>query len=386
MKTELNPYTVAQITEGFLYNEVEERGLFGLAGSLTIQPEYQRSYIYNDGGRDVKVIESLLSGYPLGLVYFNVSENGNLEVLDGQQRITSFGRYVTDKFAVRDEHGMEQYFSGLAKDKQKKILDSIILAYHCSGTETEIKSWFKTINIIGVAVNDQEMLNAVFSGPFVTDGKAWFSNSQNANIQMWEAYVTGSAKRQDFWERALEWVSEDNVADYMSRHRNNVSISGVRTYFDTVIAWISSTFSTVEKEMRGLEWGRLYRAYHARSYNPKKVDARVKALHDDPHVTNHRGIYEYVLGGEQDTKLLEVRVFDELTKRTAYDGQTPTAKKAGVSNCPLCALGNNSNQTKSWKFSEMEADHVTPWSRGGATQKSNCEMLCKTHNRAKGNS
>jgi 5-methylcytosine-specific restriction endonuclease McrA len=386
VNTTLHHYTVAQITEGFLYNEVEEKGLFGLAGTLTIQPEYQRNYIYTEGNRDVKVIESLLNDYPLGLIYFNVVEDGSLEVLDGQQRITSFGRYVTSKFAVKDEHGMEQYFSGLPKDKKEKILNSDILVYHCSGTETEIKSWFKTINIVGMPLNDQELLNAVFSGPFVTAGKECFSNSQNSNIQKWEAYVNGSAKRQDFWERALEWVSEDNVADYMSRHRNDTDILEVKTYFDAVIAWVSNVFPRVGKEMKGLEWGRLYKTYHSQAYNSKIIDGRVKALHDDPFVTNRKGVYEYILGGEKDTKLLEVRVFDVTTKRTAYDQQTTAAKKEGVSNCPLCAVGNNANQAKIWKIDEMDADHVTPWSKGGATQTSNCEMLCRMHNRAKGNS
>ena len=386
MKTTLKHYTVAQITKGFQYSELEEKGLFGLDGKLTIQPEYQRGYLYADGKKDVAVVESLLSGYPLGLIYFNVVDDESLEVLDGQQRITSFGRYVTGKFAVKDEHGMEQYFSGLAKDKQDRILNADILVYQCSGTETEIKSWFETINIAGVPLNEQELRNAVFSGPFVTAGKAEFSNSQNANIQKWEAYVSGSVKRQDFWNRALEWVSDGNVADYMSRHRNDTDIRAVKTYFDEVITWASNTFPTVSREMRGLEWGRLYKTYHAQAYSSTTVDGRVQVLQADPYVTNRRGIYEYILGGETDTKLLEVRVFDETTKRVAYEKQSAAAKKTGVSNCPLCAVGNNTNQAKTWKRDEMDADHVEAWSKGGATQPGNCEMLCKTHNRAKGNS
>lgn len=385
MKTELKKYTVAQIVEDFQYNEVEEKGLFGLGGLLTIQPEYQRGYLYADGKRDVAVIESLLSGYPLGLIYFNVVDDGNLEVLDGQQRITSFGRYVTDKFAVKDEHGMEQYFSALAKDKQKLILNSIVLVYHCEGTESEIKSWFKTINIVGVPLNDQELLNAVYSGPFVTAGKAWFSNSGNANVQMWESYVSGAVKRQEIWETALDWVSHGNITDYMSRHRNDTTITSVKNYFDEVIAWVSKTFTTVRNEMRGQEWGDLYEKYHAKSFSAKKIDARVAELYDDPFVKNRRGIYEYVLGGETDTRLLDVRVFDDATKRAAYLRQTASANEASTSNCPLCAVGDNTNKTKTWKLDEMEADHVSPWSKGGVTQSSNCEMLCRTHNRAKGN-
>jgi 5-methylcytosine-specific restriction endonuclease McrA len=385
VKTELKHYTVAWIVEGFLYNEAEEKGLFGLAGKLTIQPEYQRNYLYNEGKRDVKVIESLLAGYPLGLIYFNVLEDGSLEVLDGQQRITSFGRYFTNKFAVKDEHGLEQYFSGLAKDKQDLILNSDIVVYHCSGTESEIKSWFKTINITGIELNEQELLNAAFSGPFVTAGKEWFSNSQNANVQKWEAYVSGSAKRQDFWERALDWVSKGNIDEYMGLHRRDKGIKEVRTYFDAVIAWASNVFTTVEKEMKGLEWGRLYEAHHSTAYNAKKVDVRVKQLLGDPYVINKKGVFEFILGSEKNTKLLEVRVFDEATRRAVYDRQTTAAKKSGLSNCPLCAVGNNASKAKIWKIGEMDADHVTPWSKGGATAASNCEMLCITHNRSKGN-
>ncbi len=204
------------------------------------------------------------------MIYFNKVSDDNLEVLDGQQRITSFGRFVTNKFAIKDENGMEQYFSGIATDKQAKILETKLLIYECEGTESEIKEWFKTINIAGVPLNDQELLNAVFSGPFVTLGKEEFSNSQNANIQKWSAYISGSANRQDFLECALDWVSKGNIGDYMSRHRYDNNITELKTYFNSVIDWVSSVFIDVESEMRGLEWGRLYEEYHHKSYNPAK--------------------------------------------------------------------------------------------------------------------
>jgi uncharacterized protein with ParB-like and HNH nuclease domain len=181
--------TIEDICDGFIYNELEGKGLFGLSGTLTIQPEYQRNYIYADGKRDVAVIESILKGYPLGLIYFNRVNNNSLEVLDGQQRITSFGRFVTNKFAIKDDNGMEQYFSGIATDKQQKILNAKLLIYECEGEESEIKEWFRTINIAGVPLNNQELLNAVYSGPFVTLGKEEFSNSQNANIQKWRCHL-----------------------------------------------------------------------------------------------------------------------------------------------------------------------------------------------------
>ena len=387
MKTNLQKYTVKQLSEGFQYNELEGKGLFGLSGRLTIQPEYQRNYIYADGKRDVAVIASLLQGYPLGLIYFNKVSEDILEVLDGQQRITSFGRFVTGKFAIKDENGMEQYFSGLAKEKQDRIMNSEMLVYECEGTETEIKQWFQTINIAGVPLNSQELLNAVFSGPFVTLGKEEFSNSQNANIQKWSAYVSGAVNRQDYWERALEWVSKgkDNIGGYMSKHRHDKDIREVKTYFNTVIDWVSTVFESVESEMKGLDWGRLYELYGKQSYNPANVSQNVLKLYADPYVKNRRGIFEFILGGAKETQLLDIRLFDDATKRSTYAKQTQLAKEKEFSNCSHCSIGVGSNKTKIWAMTDMDADHVSPWSKGGATSAENCEMLCKSHNRAKGN-
>lgn len=388
MKTILKTnITIKDICEGFVYNELEGKGLFGLSGKLTIQPEYQRNYIYaSDGGKkEMAVIESVLKEYPIGLIYFNKVSDDNLEVLDGQQRITSLGRFVTDKFAIKDENGMEQYFGGMAEDKKARILETKLLIYECEGTESEIKEWFKTVNIAGVPLNNQELLNAVYSGPFVTKAKEEFSNSQNANIQKWSAYIKGSANRQDFLERALDWVSKGNIGDYMSRHRYDKNITELKIYFNSVIDWISSVFIDVESEMRGLEWGRLYEEYHKKFYDPEKVSVKVHKLYADPYIKNRRGVFEFILGGSVDTKLLDVRVFDEAIKRSVYAKQTKTAKTKGKSNCPDCAMGHDANKSKIWSFNEMEADHISAWSKGGKTTAKNCEMLCIRHNRAKGN-
>ncbi|MBE7536212.1 MAG: DUF262 domain-containing protein [Anaerolineales bacterium] len=386
MKTTLKTdVTVKDVCDGFVYNELEGKGLFGLSGKLTIQPEYQRNYIYADGKKDVAVIESILKGYPLGLIYFNKVSDDVLEVLDGQQRITSFGRFVTNKFAIKDENGMEQYFSGIASDKQSKILETKLLIYECEGAESEIKEWFKTINIAGVPLNNQELLNAVYSGHFVTLGKAEFSNSQNSNIQKWSAYISGSVNRQAYLECALDWVSKGNIGDYMSRHRYDKNITELKAYFNSVIDWVSTVFMDVESEMQGLEWGRLYEEHHKKSYSPAKVSKEVQKLYGDPYIKNRKGIFEYVLGGSVDTKLLDVRVFDEATKKSVYTAQTKKAEAGSKSNCPLCAIGHDANKNKIWKIGEMDADHVTAWSKGGATNIKNCQMLCKTHNRAKGN-
>ena len=385
MKTTLRTdITVKDICNGFVYNEHEGKGLFGLSGKLTIQPEYQRNYIYADGKRDVAVIDSMLKDYPLGLIYFVKVPDAKFEVLDGQQRITSFGRFVTNKFAVKVD-GMEQYFDSLAPELLSKILNTKLTIYECEGEEPEIKAWFKTINIAGVPLNIQELNNSIYSGPFVTLGKQEFSNSQNANIQKWSAYVSGSANRQEFLERALDWVSKGKIEDYMALHRRDNNIKELKTYFNSVIDWVSTVFTDVESEMCGLEWGRLYELYYTKPYSPKKVSEEVKKLYADPYVKNRRGIFEYILGGSVDTKLLVVRVFDEATKKTAYSTQTTKAETKGVSNCPLCSIGPDSNKIKIWKVGEMDADHVSAWSKGGATDIKNCQLLCKTHNRAKGN-
>lgn len=387
MKADLKQYTVKDVTEGFVYNEYEGKGLYGLAGTLVIQPEYQRNYIYGDGKKDVAVIDSLLKGYPLGLIYFNDGDV-SLEVLDGQQRITSIGRFVTGKFAIKRD-GKEQTFSSLPQDDREKILGSELLVYVCNGTEYEIKEWFQTINISGVPLNKQELLNAVYSGPFVTAAKAIFSNSGNALQQKWASYVKGDPKRQEVLEVALGWVAASkgiSIDRYMADRRHDGSIDELKGYFTSVIDWIGSVFTRPpDKEMRGLEWGRLYEEYHNTPYNAAVIEARLADLRSDPAVRNSKGIYEFLLGGEKQTQLLDVRLFDEKTKRQAYQQQTSAAEATGRSNCALCAIGTNANATKIWTLNDMDADHVSAWSKGGSTDISNCEMLCVTHNRAKGN-
>jgi 5-methylcytosine-specific restriction endonuclease McrA len=376
---------VDDICNGFVYNEYEGKGLFGLSGKLVIQPEYQRNYIYADGKRDVAVVDSLLKGYPLGLIYFVKVSDDKYEVLDGQQRITSFGRFVTGKFPIMGADGIPRYFNGLATDLKEKILKSKLTIYECIGTESEIKEWFRTINIAGVPLNEQELSNAIHSGTFVTKAKEEFSNSQNAKIQKWSAYIKGDVKRQDYLRTALEWVSKGNIDEYMSKHRYDNNINELKSYFTSVIDWVSAVFSDVETEMRGLPWGEYYERYHNNSYNPKDIHPKLQSLYGDYYVKNRKGCYEYILGGCSDTKLLEIRIFDDVTKKTVYKKQTDEAVACGKSNCPLCALGNDNNASRIYKQTEMDADHVTAWSNGGATDIKNCTMLCKTHNRAKGN-
>jgi hypothetical protein len=308
-----------------------------------------------------------------------------MEVLDGQQRITSIGRFVTEKFAIQCGDGHERNFSSLPVDKREKILRTKLTIYVCKGTESEIEEWFRTINIAGIPLNEQELRNAIYSGPFVTAAKEEFSNSSNTRLQKWKAYMKGNEKRQDILEEALRWVGDGDVDGYMKDHRFDDGIAELKAHFDTVIDWAGTVFKGVEDEMRGLDWGRLWKTYHAKAYDPDAVWARVRTLYADEFVKNRKGIFEFVLGGEKNARLLDIRVFDPKETKAVYAKQTAAAEKKGISNCPLCAVGHEANARRIWKFSEMDADHVTAWSKGGATDIANCQMLCKTHNRAKGN-
>jgi len=386
MKPELKIYTVKELCEGFSYSETDGKGLYGLAGKLTIQPEYQRNYLYseNKSEKEVAVIDSVLKKYPLGLLYFNKLPDGRLEVLDGQQRITSLGRYLIGKFSVM-KNGDPYKFKTLNEDERQLIENTKLLVYICEGTETEIKEWFEIINIGGIVLNDQEKLNAIYSGPFVSAARKEFSNKEDARIQKWSCYISGSANRQEYLQEALRWVSHGNIKNYMQEHRRDTNINELKLYFNDVISWIERTFDNVYPKMKGLNWGELYEKYHNNPYDHVEVSKKVKELYNDPCVKDNKNVFEYVLGGCKDTKLLNVRVFDENTKTRVYIRQTDEAKEKHISNCPLCAIGHDANKEKIWTQKEMDADHVLAWSKGGATDESNCQMLCKTHNRAKGN-
>ena len=393
MKTKLRTdLTIRQICEGFQYSESEEKGLFGWGGKLTIQPEYQRNYIYANGKDDAAVVDSLLKGYPIGLIYFVETEKDKYEILDGQQRITSIGRYVTNKFAWIDENDIPYKFESLPKDKQDKIYNTELTIYICSGEEFEIKEWFKTINIAGKPLNNQELLNSIYSGPFITKAKEVFSNSQNSNLHKWLSYMKVEVKRQGLLEVALSWVSKDwekdgNLEKYMADHRHDDNINELTSYFNDVINWVSTIFIDVKDEMQYVNWGKMYEKYHKNPYNSNDISKKLNELYSDYFVNDKKGCYEYILKGckQEDTKLLNIRLFDEPTKKAVYEKQTQIAKIKNISNCPMCVIEDLSNKTKIWDYKDMDADHVTAWSKGGATDISNCQMLCRTHNHIKGN-
>lgn len=378
-------WTVGDICKGFVYDKNENKGLFGLDGKLIVQPEYQRNYIYGDGKKDVAVIESILKKYPLGLIYFVKNKDGMYEVLDGQQRITSFARYVNEtyKFPVMRD-GKPYYFKSLPEDQRKLITNTKLTIYVCEGEPSEIQAWFETINMQGVPLVKQELRNASYHGPFVTKARKEFSNTGNSNMTRWKTYIKGDPKRQAILETALDWVSNGNIDDYMAAHRYDTEITELQNHFETVIDWVDSIFEYTGSEMATINWGSLYRKYHDKSYSKDDVTKRVDELLADTQVDN-KGIFEFILGGETDYKLLNIRVFDDRTKKAAYERQTKKALEKGVSNCPYCAIAHNNNSKRIYKIKEMEADHVTAWTKGGSTDISNCEMLCKTHNAAKGN-
>ena len=397
MKTTLlTDITIEEICKGFYYNEVEEKGLFGWNGKLVIQPEYQRNYIYADGKKDVAVIDSVLKGYPLGIIYFAKRENGMYEVLDGQQRITSLGRFLTKKLSIV-YNGRRATFNGLNEEDQLKVKKYPLLIYVCEGSEGEIKEWFETLNIVGVPLNDQELRNAIYSGPFVTAAKKVFSNSSSPQLAMWQTFINANVKRQGYLEKALKWVSNSqgiDINEYMSKHRTDTEITELEKYFNGVIDWADYVFPKAYDIMSAVDWGELYEVYHMIPYNPDIVGNEVEKLMADEQVTSKKGIFEYVLykykslyEGKNDllTKTLNIRVFDNYIKKTVYAKQTSEAEAEGKSNCPFCAISDTSNKTKIWRIDEMDADHVTAWSNGGSTDINNCQMLCKTHNRIKGN-
>lgn len=389
MKKELRIYTVDQLCEGFVYDKAEGKGLFGLGGKLVIQPDYQRNYQYQQTNKEAPVIESALKNIPLGLIYLNKTGEDSYEVLDGQQRITSFGRYLTGLFTI-NKAGRETDFNGLNDDEKQKIRDTELVVYIVeTDDEQEIKRLFETINTQGLLLNEQEKRNATYCGSFVNLCKKKWSNSQNANTTKWSFYISGSANKQDFLEAALDWVSNGQIDQYMSKHRHDTDINEISNYFDSVINWVSTYFKETYGCMKGLNWGKLYREFHDKRMNIGKLNARIDALMKDPSVTDNKGVYEFALreaNGETSYKLLNIRFFSKTTAQRVYNRQTKEAERKHKSNCPLCALSSNKIlKEKIYNLEEMEADHVTAWSQGGSTDESNCQMLCKTHNRAKGN-
>ncbi|MBC8438189.1 MAG: DUF262 domain-containing protein [Deltaproteobacteria bacterium] len=380
MDINLEEITIRELIDG--YQDNREDGVVGYGGRLDIRPPYQREFIYEPAQRDA-VIDTVTKGFPLNVMYWAVRGDGNFEVIDGQQRTISIAQYVKGDFSFKD-----RYFHNLQKDEQEQIYEYKLMIYFCSGTDSERLDWFKTINIAGEELSDQELRNAVYHGSWVTDAKRYFSKRGCPAYQIGNGYLSGKMIRQEYLETTIKWlasIEDKSIEKYMAKHQHKSDASELWTYFQSVIDWIEKVFPKYRKEMKGLDWGCLYRKYSDKSYDLDKVSKDVERLYKDVHVENRKGIFEYILGGSVETKLLNIRLFDDSVKRKVYLEQTERAEKEGVSNCPLCTIGHDANKSKIWDEDEMDADHVTAWSKGGATDEKNCQMLCKTHNKVKGN-
>lgn len=355
MKIELKEISVHGLTNG--YQDNEENGVVGFGGKLDIRPPYQREFVYGEKERNA-VINTLQKDFPLNVMYWAVREDGNFEVIDGQQRTISICQYVNGDFSI---NGLA--FHNLPKDKQDQILNYKLMVYYCSGTDSEKLDWFETINIAGKVLTPQELRNAVYSGSWVSDAKRYFS--KNSRPKIGDEYLTGSANRQEYLETAIDWISKGSIKEYMSKNQHETNANELWLYFQAVISWIKATFPKYRKEMKGIKWGFLYNDYKDQKFDPKKLEDEITTLMLDEDVENKKGIYLYVLTRKE--RFLNIRVFSDKQKREAYERQK------GI--CPIC--------TEEFQIEEMEGDHITPWHLGGKTTAGNCQMLCKDDNRRK---
>lgn len=357
MKIELKEITIRELTNG--YQDNEEDGVVGYGGRLDIRPPYQREFIYKDKQRDA-VITTITKDFPLNVMYWAVREDGNFEVIDGQQRTISICQFVEGDFAY-----MFRYFHNLQKDEQEQILNYKLMVYFCSGTDSERLDWFRTINIAGEKLTDQELRNAVYSGTWVSDAKRYFSKSGCAAYTIGNDYMNGLPIRQEYLETAIDWISNGNIEVYMAKHQHDPNANALWIYFQSVITWVSSTFTTKRKFMKGVDWGALYNKYKDMVFDTNAIEKETARLIADDDVTKKSGIYPYIL--TKDERYLSIRSFTDSMKQQVYERQDGVCIKCG----------------ERFELYEMEADHITPWHEGGKTILENCQMLCKQDNRTK---
>lgn len=365
MQIELNKIKVRDIVAEYINND--EDGVVGYGGKLNIRPKFQREFVYNGKQRD-EVIYTLRKGFPLNVMYWCKNEDGNYELLDGQQRTISICEYAVNAFSVKID-GYDKIFDNLTKDQQKQILEYELTVYICKGTDSEKLDWFKTINIAGERLFDQELRNAMYTGEWLTNAKKYFSKTGCPAYSIASDYMNGSPIRQDYLETAIRWIcnGEITIEKYMSAHHKDTNANELWLYFTSVINWVKAIFPKYRKEMRGIEWGLLYNQYKDAKLDTKKLEEEIIKLMQDDDVTAKKGIYEYLLSGDE--KHLNIRAFTPSMKRETYERQK------GI--CPICK--------KHFEIEEMEADHITPWCEGGKTNAENCQMLCRECNRRKSN-
>jgi len=356
MDIELKNITIRQLAEG--YQDNQEAGIVGYGGKLNIRPPFQREFVYSDKQREA-VIDTITRKFPLNTMYWSVSTDG-FEIIDGQQRTVSICQYVAGVFSYN-----ERYFHNLQQDEKDAILGYDLTVYWCQGSDSEKLDWFRTINIAGEKLTDQELRNAVYAGSWTADAKRYFSKTQCAAWQLADKYMNGAPIRQDYLETAISWVNNGDIVGYMAKHQNDTNANPLWLYFQSVVNWVKATFPSYRKEMKGIAWGDLYNVFKEQELDPKKLEAEVSRLMEDEDVTNKKGIYSYVLNRQE--KHLNIRAFSNNQKREAYERQK------GV--CPVCK--------EHFDIGAMEADHITPWHEGGKTTANNCQMLCKDDNRRK---
>lgn len=378
MKIQLKKIKVRDLVED--YNNNLEEGVVGYAGKLDIRPAYQREFIYKESQQQA-VIDTVTKGFPLNIMYWAVREQvnpeenqkdsnketeENYEVIDGQQRTLSICKYVNGDFSHNDK-----YFYNLWDEEQEKILDYELDVYLCKGTEPEKLNWFKTINIAGEKLTDQELRNAVYHGPWVSDAKRYFSKTKCPAYQVGSDYMSGTPIRQDYLETVIKWKSKGRIKEYMGKHQYSESAEELWKYFKEIIDWIQKVFPVYRKEMKGLPWGPLYDKYKKfgseDDFDSNVIEEEIQSLMADEDVSSKKGIYEYILS--RDEKLLNIRSFNKRQRREAYE------KQDGI--CVKCE--------EKFDIKDMDADHITPWSKGGQTVQENCQMLCKSCNRRKSN-
>lgn len=357
MQIELHKITVRDLTNGYADNA--EKGVCAYGGKLDVRPPYQREFVYGEKQRNA-VIDTLMQGFPLNVMYWATREDGTFEIIDGQQRTISICQYVNGDFAFD-----MRYFHNLQPDEKKKILDYELQVYICSGTDSEKLKWFKTINIAGEELTDQELRNAVYAGSWVSDAKRYFSKNGAPAAKIGSDYLSGSAIRQEYLETAISWISKGNIEVYMGNHQHDPNAIALWNYFNSVINWVKAIFPKYRKEMKGVEWGHLYELYSSRTWDAAELETEVARLMADSDVKKKKGIYSYVF--DHDEHHLDIRAFDDNTKREVYE------KQKGI--CKICG--------KHFEIEEMEADHITPWRDGGRTIADNCQMLCRECNRRK---
>jgi len=357
MNIELIKVTVRDLTQG--YQDNEENGVVGYNEKLDIRPPYQREFIYKDKQRDA-VIDTIMKSFPLNVMYWAVRSDSGFEVIDGQQRTISICQFVDGEFAYKN-----RYFHNLQNDEQKQILDYELMIYICSGTDSEKLEWFKTINIAGEKLTDQELRNAVYSGLWISDSKRYFSKSSCAAYGLGGDYLTGVPIRQDFLETTIKWISNGAIEPYMAKQQNEPTANDLWLYFQSVINWVKVVFPNYRKEMKGIQWGFLYNEFKSGNFDPKKLEKEISKLMQDEDVTNKKGIYEYLLNKNE--KHLNIRAFSDNQKREVYERQKGICVKCG----------------KYFELAGMESDHIKPWHEGGRTSSENCQMLCQDDNRRK---